>query len=60
MFGARVYGFLDDDGTQKLGGTITAIGGRYDDIKAVQWDDGDTSHVAEHHRGWSWDYEDED
>jgi hypothetical protein len=45
---------------QKIGGTITATCGRYDDIKAIQWDDGITSDVAEHNRGKSWDYEDED
>ena len=60
MTGARVYGYLDDEGTQKIGGTITATGGRYDDIKAVHWDDGVTSDVAEHNRGIGWDYEDED
>lgn len=60
MINARVYGYLDDEGTQKIGGTITATGGRYDDIKAIQWDDGTTSDVGEHHRGWTWDYEDED
>lgn len=59
MINARVYGYLDDAGTQKIGGTINAIGGRYGDIKAVQWDDGVTSHVAEHRRGTEWDYEDE-
>lgn len=58
MIRARIYGYLDDAGTQKIGGTITATGGRYDDIKAIRWDDGDCSHVAEHTRGWDWDYED--
>lgn len=56
MINARIYGYLDDDGTQTIGGTILATGGRYDDIKAVRWDDGATTHVAEHNRGISWDY----
>jgi hypothetical protein len=60
MIHGRVYGYLDDEGTQKIGGTITAVGGRYDDIKAVQWDDGIITTVGEHHRGLDWDYEDED
>lgn len=60
MINARIYGYLDDEGTQKIGGTITASGGRYGDIKAIQWDDGTTSHVAEHNRGITWDYDDED
>jgi hypothetical protein len=60
MINVRVYGYLDDNGTQKIGGIITAVGGRYDDIKAVQWDDGIISDVAEHHRGINWDYDDED
>lgn len=60
MINARVYGYLDDNGTQKIGGTITASGGRYDDIKQIKWDDGTTSHVAEHTRGGDWDYADED
>jgi hypothetical protein len=60
MINGRVYGYLDDNATQKIGGTITAVGGRYSDIKAIQWDDGTTSNVGEHERGWSWDYEDED
>ena len=60
MINARIYGYLTDDGTQKIGGTITAIGGRYDDIKAIRWDDGVESHVGEHDRGAAWDYEDED
>ena len=59
MINARVYGYLDDNGTQKINGTITATGGRYDDIKAIQWDDGITSDVAEHNRGIAWDYEDD-
>lgn len=58
VINARVYGYLDDEGMQRIGGTITASGGRYDDIKAIQWDDGTTSTVGEHHRGWSWGYED--
>lgn len=56
MIDGRIFGYLDDGATQEIGGTITAIGGRYDDIKAIQWDDNTTSHVAEHQRGWSWDY----
>lgn len=60
MINARVYGYLDDNGTQKIGGIITASGGRYGDIKAVRWDDGITTDVAEHLRGHAWDYEDED
>ncbi|MFD8949480.1 hypothetical protein ACFV0B_11555 [Streptomyces xanthophaeus] len=59
MINARIYGYLDDNGTQKIGGTITATGGRYDDIKAIRWDDGAETHVAEHDRGTTWDYEDE-
>ena len=58
MVNARVYGYLDDEGTQKIGGTITASGGRYGDIKAIHWDDDTITHVAEHNRGWTWDYED--
>ncbi|BCM70875.1 hypothetical protein L0F81_17245 [Streptomyces tricolor] len=58
MINTRVYGYLTDDGTQTIGGTITAVGGQHDDIKAIQWDDGITSHVAEHDRGITWDYED--
>ncbi len=60
MVNARVYGYLDDEGTQKIGGTITASGGRYGDIKNIQWDDDTTSHVGEHDRGHTWDYDDED
>lgn len=56
MIDARIFGYLDDEGTQTIGGTITAIGGRYDDIKAIRWDDDTTGYVAEHQRGWSWDY----
>lgn len=59
MINARIYGYLDNEATQKIGGTITASGGRYDDIKAVQWDDGLESTVGEHDRGTTWDYEDE-
>lgn len=58
MLNARVYGYLNDDGTQTIGGTITAVGGSRDDIKAVQWDDGTTTHVGEHERGVTWEYED--
>ncbi|WP_416476981.1 hypothetical protein [Streptomyces sp. LKA04] len=58
MINARIFGYLDDNGTQTIGGTITATGGRHDDIKAIRWDDGTTSHVADHHRGWTWDYAD--
>ncbi|MBX7464949.1 hypothetical protein K1Y80_02485 [Streptomyces sp. MAG02] len=54
----RVYEYLNDSGTERIGGTVTAVGGRYDDIKAVAWDDGTESHVAEHSRGISWDYDD--
>ncbi|MEU0670379.1 hypothetical protein ABZ508_33250 [Streptomyces lavendulocolor] len=60
MITARVYGYLTADHTQKIGGTITASGGRYDDIKAIRWDDGVDSIVAEHDRTITWDYEDED
>ena len=59
MISTRVYGYLDDNGTQKISGTITATGGIRDDIKAIHWDDDTKSHVAEHQRGWTWDYEDE-
>lgn len=59
MVNARVYGYLDEEGTQKIGGTITASGGRYGDIKKIQWDDGDTTHVGEHERGHSWDYDED-
>ncbi len=58
MLNSRVYGYLNDEGTATVGGTISAVGGRYDDIKAVLWDDGIESHVAEHSRGISWDYDD--
>lgn len=58
MIDARIYGYLDDEGTQKIGGTITATGGSCGDIKAVTWDDGTTTHVADHHQGWNWDYQD--
>ncbi|MFD8805576.1 hypothetical protein [Streptomyces sp. NPDC059597] len=60
MINARVYGYLDDEGTQKIGGTITASSGRYDDIKTIKWDDTTTSHVGEHTRGWDWDYDEDD
>jgi hypothetical protein len=59
VINARVYGYLDDEATQKIGGTITATCGRYDDIKAIQWDDGITTDVAEHNRGKSWDYDED-
>lgn len=59
MVNARIYGYLADDSAQTIGGTITATGGRYDDIKAIRWDDGVESHVGEHDRGATWDYEDE-
>lgn len=58
MFYTRVYGYLDNAGTQTIGGTITASGGRYDDIKTIQWDDGITTHVGEHQRGTTWEYAD--
>lgn len=60
MLYARIYGYLDDHGTQTIGGTITASGGIRDDIKVIRWDDGITTHVAEHDRGTTWDYTDED
>jgi hypothetical protein len=59
MINARIHGYLDDEGTQTIGGIITAVGGRYDDIKAVQWDDGIISDVAEHQRGINWDYDED-
>lgn len=60
MIDARVYGYLDDEFTQKISGTLIAVGGRYDDIKVIQWDDGVVTDVPERHRGVSWDYDDED
>lgn len=56
MIGARVFAYITD--TQTVGGTITAVGGRFDDIRAVQWDDGVTSYVGSHEIGVAWDYED--
>jgi membrane-bound inhibitor of C-type lysozyme len=58
MLNVRVYEYLNDEDTATISGTITAVGGRYDDIKAIQWDDGAKSHVAEHWRGITWEYED--
>lgn len=60
MINTRVYGYLDDEGTQRIGGTITATGGIRGDIKAIRWDDGIATTMGEHHRGVDWDYEDED
>lgn len=59
MIGARVYGYLDNNGTQKIHGTIIASGGRYGDIKMIQWDDGTTSPDGEHNRGFTWDYDED-
>ncbi|MFF5404606.1 hypothetical protein ACFY8K_16805 [Streptomyces misionensis] len=56
MVTARIHGYLNDTGTQTIGGTILASGGRHGDIKAIVWDDGQTTHVAEHDRGTTWDY----
>ena len=56
MLSTRIHGYLN--GGLTIGGTITAVGGHYDDIKAIRWDDGITSHVAEHQRGTTWDYTD--
>jgi membrane-bound inhibitor of C-type lysozyme len=59
MLYARVTAYLDDTGTHTISGMITASGGRYDDIKHIRWDDGITSHVAEHDRGTTWDYDED-
>ena len=55
MIGSRITGYFVD---KTIGGSITAVGGRYDDIKEVRWDDGTTSHVGEHERGLVWEYQD--
>ncbi|MFB7823822.1 hypothetical protein [Streptomyces hydrogenans] len=56
MIGARIFGHFTDEGTVR--GTIVGVGGRFDDIKAIRWDDGAISHVGEHERGPVWDYQD--
>ncbi|MFG3014358.1 hypothetical protein ACGFZB_28845 [Streptomyces cinerochromogenes] len=56
MLGDRVYGYVND--TDTISGTVTAVGGRFGDIRAVLWDDGVTTYVGDLDLGISWDYED--
>lgn len=56
--GRVTWNFDDNDNPAHISGTIIAIGGRYGDIKAVQWDDGLHTNISEIDRGTNWDYED--